>query len=359
MLSPKEIQRYSRQTILPGFNQAGQEKLKAAKVLVIGAGGLGCPALQYLAAAGVGRIGIVDEDKVDISNLHRQVLYNENDLGRKKAEVAAEKLALINPLVKTDIYPEFLNTNNALEIIASYDIVLDGTDNFPTRYLVNDACVILDKPNVFASINEFQAQVSIYNVSKNGERGVNYRDLYPTPPAPGDVANCADNGVLGVLPGIAGSVQALEAIKLITGIGSPLVNKLWIYDALNNHSTTLNLSIDPTQQSIELLENYEAFCSISNIDVPLIDAHDLQANQKEIQLIDVRTPDKHHAGNIGGINIPIDKLHEELSKLDKSKRYVCYCSSGNKSKTATQILVDNGFTSVQSLIGGVLHYPTK
>ena len=359
MLSPKEIQRYSRQTILPGFNQAGQEKLKAAKVLVIGAGGLGCPALQYLAAVGVGRIGIVDEDKVDISNLHRQVLYNENDLGRKKAEVAAEKLALINPLVKTDIYPEFLNTNNALEIIASYDIVLDGTDNFPTRYLVNDACVILDKPNVFASINEFQAQVSIYNVSKNGERGVNYRDLYPTPPAPGDVANCADNGVLGVLPGIAGSVQALEAIKLITGIGAPLVNKLWIYDALNNHSTTLNLSIDPTQQSIELLENYEAFCSIINIDVPLIDAHDLQANKKEIQLIDVRTPDKHHAGNIGGINIPIDKLHEELSKLDKSKRFVCYCSSGNKSKTATQILVDNGFTSVQSLIGGVLHYPTK
>ncbi|MFZ9955695.1 MAG: ThiF family adenylyltransferase [Flavobacteriales bacterium] len=359
MLSPKEIQRYSRQTILPGFNQAGQEKLKDAKVLVIGAGGLGCPALQYLAAAGVGRIGIVDEDKVDITNLHRQVLYNENDLGRNKAEVAAEKITLINPLVKTDIYPEFLNTNNAFEIIASYDLVLDGTDNFPTRYLVNDACVILDKPNVFASINEFQAQVSIYNVSKNGERGVNYRDLYPTPPAPGDVANCADNGVLGVLPGIAGSVQALEAIKLITGIGAPLVNKLWIYDALNNHSTTLNLTIDTTQQSIELLENYEAFCSIINIDVPLIDAHDLQANQKEIQLIDVRTPDKHHAGNIGGINIPIDKLHEELSKLDKNKRYVCYCSSGKKSKTATQILVDNGFTFVQSLIGGMLHYPTK
>ncbi len=354
MLSKEEILRYSRQTILPGFDLSGQEKLKAAKVLVIGAGGLGCPVLQYLAAAGVGKIGIVDGDIVDISNLHRQILYNENDLGKNKAIQAAEKILLINPFVKTDIYAEHLNNDNALEIIASYDIILDGTDNFPTRYLINDACVILDKPNVFASINQFSAQVSIFNVKENGKRGVNYRDIYPTPPRAEESPSCAEVGVLGVLPGIAGSVQALEAIKLITDLGDALINKLWIYDALNNQSTTLRLSIDEQQKEITQLEDYQVFCAIDT--VPEISAQEAKTNWNDYEFIDVRTPDKHAHKNIGGINIPIDVLHERLSQLNKNKKYICYCSTGNKSKTATHILLKNGFPTVQSLIGGVENF---
>ena len=357
MLSPKEIQRYSRQTILPGFNQSGQEKLKAAKVLVIGAGGLGCPVLQYLTAAGVGRIGIVDGDVVDVTNLHRQVLYNENDLGKNKAIQAAEKLALINPFVKTDVYAEYLSNDNALEIIATYDVVLDGTDNFPTRYLINDACVILDKPNVFASINQFNAQVSIFNVTQNGKRGVNYRDIYPTPPRAEDSPSCAEVGVLGVLPGIAGSVQALEAIKLITQLGEPLINKLWMYDALKNQGTTLKLAIDEQQKEITQLQDYQLFCDIAN--VPEINAEQAKANWSDYEFIDVRTAYKHAQKNIGGINIPIDVLHDRLAELDKNKKYICYCSAGNKSKTATNILLKNGFPMVQSLIGGVENFPIK
>jgi molybdopterin/thiamine biosynthesis adenylyltransferase/rhodanese-related sulfurtransferase len=357
MMTDKEIQRYSRQTILPGFNQSGQEKLKAAKVLVIGAGGLGSPVLQYLAAAGIGRIGIVDGDAVDISNLHRQLLYNENDLGKNKAIQAAEKIALINPFVKTDIYAEHLNNDNALEIIASYDIVLDGTDNFPTRYLINDACVILDKPNVFASINQFNAQVSIFNVTQNGKRGVNYRDLYPTPPRAEESPSCAEVGVLGVLPGIAGSVQALEAIKLIAGLGDALINKLWMYDALKNQSTALRLSIDEQQKDITELQDYQVFCDIAN--VPEISSIDAKSNWNDYEFIDVRTADKHAQKNIGGINIPIEELHNRLAQLDKNKKYICYCSTGNKSKTATHILLKNGFPSVQSLIGGVENFPIK
>lgn len=357
MLSPKEIQRYSRQTILPGFNQSGQEKLKAAKVLVIGAGGLGCPVLQYLTAAGVGRIGIVDGDVVDVTNLHRQILYNENDLGKNKAIQAAEKLALINPFVKTDVYAEYLSNDNTLEIIATYDVVLDGTDNFPTRYLINDACVILDKPNVFASINQFNAQVSIFNVTQNGKRGVNYRDLYPTPPRAEDSPSCAEVGVLGVLPSIAGSVQALEAIKLITQLGEPLINKLWMYDALKNQGTTLKLAIDEQQKEITQLQDYQLFCDIAN--VPEINAEQAKANWSDYEFIDVRTAYKHAQKNIGGINIPIDVLHDRLVELDKNKKYICYCSEGNKSKNATNILLKNGFPMVQSLIGGVENFPIK
>lgn len=355
MLTDKEIQRYDRQMILPSFGREKQEKLKAASVLVIGAGGLGCPALQYLAAAGVGRIGIVDGDIIEVSNLHRQILYNSSDIGANKAAKAAEKINALNPFVKTDIYGEHLNTDNALEIISGYDIILDGTDNFPTRYLINDACVILGKPNVFASISEFSAQISIFNYSTQAQRGVNYRDLYPTPPTAGEVPSCAEAGVIGALPGIAGTTQAMEAIKLITGIGTPLIDKLWIYDTLNNNSNIIELSIDPTQAPICELINYELFCGNPE-NIEEIEAAVLQQNPGKYQLIDVRTEEKHKDKNIGGLNIPIDELQNKLKDLDKNKHYVLYCSSGNKSKRATEILLKNGFEHILSLKGGLNNY---
>lgn len=355
MLSEKEIQRYNRQMILPSFGNEKQEKLKAASVLVIGAGGLGCPALQYLAAAGVGRIGIVDGDIIEVSNLHRQILYNSSDIGANKAAKSAEKINALNPFVKTDIYCEHLNSDNALEIISGYDIILDGTDNFPTRYLINDACVILGKPNVFASISEFSAQVSIFNSSTEAQRGVNYRDIYPTPPAPGEVMSCAEAGVIGALPGIAGTTQAMEAIKLITGIGIPLIDKLWIYDTLNNSSNIIELAIDPSQVPICELINYERFCGHAE-NIEEIEASILQKNLEKYQLIDVRTQEKHRDKNIGGLNIPIDELEKRLKDLDKNKVYVLYCNSGNKSKRATEILLKNGFENILSLKGGLNNY---
>ena len=355
MLSDKEIQRYDRQMILPSFGKEKQEKLKAAAVLVIGAGGLGCPALQYLAAAGIGRIGIVDGDSVDASNLHRQILYNDADLGENKAAKAAEKISRINPFVKTDIYAEHLTTENALEIISGYDIVLDGTDNFPTRYLINDACVILGKANVFASISEFSAQIAIFNCAKGAQRGVNYRDLYPNPPLPGEVPSCAEAGVIGALPGIAGTAQAMECIKLITGIGTPLIDKLWIFDALNNNSTLIELSLDPAQAPINTLINYQMFCGQER-DIVEISAAAFKTSTQLFELIDVRTPDKHALKNIGGINIPLENLQERVKDLDPSKHYVLYCSSGNKSKTASEVLLKNGFNNVLSLKGGVTNF---
>ncbi|MFM7021945.1 MAG: ThiF family adenylyltransferase [Flavobacteriales bacterium] len=355
MLNEKEIQRYDRQMILRGFGKEKQEKLKAASVLVIGAGGLGCPALQYLAAAGIGRLGIVDGDKVEISNLHRQILFNNADIGQNKAAKAAEKINALNAFVKTDIYSEHLSTENALEIISGYDIIIDGTDNFPARYLINDACVILGKPNVFASISEFSTQVSIFNYSTGAQRGVNYRDLYPVPPAPGEVPSCADAGVIGALPGIAGTAQAMEVIKLITGIGTPLVDKLWIYDTLSNSSHTIGLSIDETQFPICELINYEIFCGHSE-NIKEIDPSELKKHFEDYTLIDVRTADKHNSKNIGGENIFIDDLEKKLKDLDKTKTYALYCSTGNKSKRAAEILQKNGFDKVVTLKGGLSNY---
>ena len=229
--SKQELARYARHFALPDFGMEGQKRLKNSSVLVVGAGGLGSPMLLYLAAAGVGRIGIIDPDVVDMSNLHRQILYNVADIGKSKAEMAREKLLAMNPHITIDAFQMSLTRDNALDLVAQYDIVADGTDNFQTRYLVNDACVLTGKVNVYASIFRFEGQVSVFNVTKNGERGVNYRDIFPSPPPPGLVPDCAEGGVLGVLPGIIGSMQASEVIKVLTGIGEPLAGRLFIFDA--------------------------------------------------------------------------------------------------------------------------------
>ena len=265
--SDQELNRYSRHLSLSEFSLEGQRKLKAAKVLVVGAGGLGAPLLLYLAAAGVGTIGIVDNDIVEESNLQRQVLYGIDDLGKAKVDAASARLKNLNPHINIITYKEEITADNALNIIANYDVVADGTDNFPTRYLVNDACVLLDKCLVFASIHKFQGQVAVFHyLDKDGNRGPNYRDMYPNPPAPGSVPSCAEGGVLGVLPGIIGSMQANELIKVISGIGEPLSGKLFMYDALNSQSRILRISKDaenpltganPTQKS---LINYQKFC---------------------------------------------------------------------------------------------------
>ena len=240
--SKEELARYNRHMIIPDFGEEAQKKLKASKVLVIGCGGLGSPALLYLTAAGIGTIGIIDFDVVDDSNLQRQVLFDIHEIGEPKVEAARRRLEALNPYVRFNLYNTHLNSENALDIFREYDVVADGTDNFPTRYLVNDACLLLDKPNVYASIFQFEGQVSVFNyVNGHGERGPNYRDLYPVPPPPGLVPSCAEGGVLGVLPGIVGSLQALEVIKIITGVGEPLSGRFFTFDALNFENRTFNI----------------------------------------------------------------------------------------------------------------------
>src|SRR5689334_12978994 len=269
--SKAELERYNRHIIIPEFGLAAQQKLKAAKVLVVGSGGLGSPVLLYLAAAGIGTIGIVDFDVVDDSNLQRQVLFGVNEIGKPKVEAAKARLQALNPHIEFILYNTQLTSHNAPDIIKDYDVVADGTDNFPTRYLVNDACVLLGKPNVYASIFQFEGQVSVFNYrNANGELGPNYRDLYPTPPPPGLVPSCAEGGVLGVLPGIIGSLQALEVIKVVTGVGEPLVGRFYIFDALSFESRTFNISrrddnpLNGKNPTITTLIDYEQFCGLKN-----------------------------------------------------------------------------------------------
>ncbi|MEO0338591.1 MAG: molybdopterin-synthase adenylyltransferase MoeB [Bacteroidota bacterium] len=355
-LTKEERHRYARHFILPEFGEAGQQRLKASKVLVVGAGGLGSPVLQYLAAAGVGTIGIIDDDTVDLSNLQRQVLYTVNDLGRPKAVVAKESVLAINPHINVHIYQERLTIDNVLDIIADYDIVADGTDNFPTRYLVNDACVLAGKVNVYASIFRFEGQVSVFNLPKaDGSRGINYRDLFPEPPDPDSVPSCAEGGVLGVLPGIIGSMQANEVIKVAAGVGEPLAGRLFLFDAASFSTRVLKIPRNPNVE-IKSLEALQEYCRIPTNDFSSMSAVDFLAWRDNHQhtLIDVREPKEFAAQNMGGKLIPLSQLKERTDEIPKDHPVVIHCKSGARSKRAIQLLMDNwGYQNLINLEGGI------
>lgn len=352
--SKEELARYNRHIILPSFGPESQQKLKDAKVLVVGAGGLGSPLSLYLAAAGVGTIGIADFDMVDDSNLHRQVLFTINDIGKPKTEAARQHLVLLNPHINIITHNTKLTRENALQLIREYDIVADGTDNFPTRYLVNDACVLCGKPNVYASVFQFEGQVSVFNY-KNGP---NYRDLYPNPPKPGAVPDCATGGVLGVLPGIIGSLQALEVIKLITGIGEPLSGKFYIFDALRFEGKTFHLENKGTV--IKELIDYEAFCGVKNNEsmkeITVKQLLDWQKIGKEFQFIDVREQNEYNEANIGAELIPLGTVAANADRIRKDIDVVVHCRSGVRSAKAISELERKGFTNLYNLKGGILAY---
>jgi len=368
--SREELARYDRHIIIPDFGLEAQKKLKAAKVLVIGSGGLGSPVLLYLAAAGVGTIGIVDFDVVDDSNLQRQVLFGVDEVGKLKAEAARDRLESLNPYIDIVVHNIRLTSENALSIIKQYDVVADGTDNFPTRYLVNDACVLLDKPNVYASIFQFEGQVSVFNyVNDKGERGPNYRDLYPTPPPPGLVPSCAEGGVLGVLPGIIGSLQALEVIKVVTGVGELLNGRFYIFDAMNFESRTFKIKRNPanplngTNPTIKELIDYEQFCGLKTIEKSSVkeitagELYDLQVKGEPFQLIDVREPHEYDIVNIGAELIPLATVLANADRIAKDKKVIVHCKVGGRSAKAIQELQDKfGFDNLYNLKGGILAY---
>ena len=364
----KELyKRYQRQVILPGFGEQGQQKLLKAKVLVIGAGGLGCPVLQYLTAAGVGTIGIVDDDVVALNNLQRQVLYSVNDIGFSKAERAAFILQQLNPGINIISCKERLTVQNALILFEEFEIVIDGTDNFSTRYLINDACVLLNKPLVYGAISQFEGQVSVFNVKQtDNAEAVNYRDLFPHPPKEDDALNCADSGVLGVLPGIIGVMMANETIKLITGIGETLANQLLTYNALNNQVYQVALSarngtrsLIPENEAAFLQMDYEWLCSSGEtqivIDVDMFNSLIVNGN---VDVIDVREPDETPAVNdFSYIKIPLSQLAQNTS-LIKSETIVTFCQSGKRSLQAVKILsgIFGGDKKIYSLRGGILEW---
>lgn len=376
--SNEEINRYGRHLILPSFNIEGQRKLKAAKVLVIGAGGLGSPVLQYLCAAGVGTLGIVDHDLVEDSNLQRQVLYGEESIGKSKVEEARKRLLSLNPHINVITHNTFFTAENALDIVKNYDIVADGTDNFPTRYLVNDACVLLGKVNVYASIFRFEGQVSVFNYpDENGNRGPNYRDLVPNPPPPGMVPSCAEGGVLGVLPGIIGSLQALETIKVITGIGKPLSGRLFLFDGLDFSTRILRIDPDvtnpltgknPSQQG---LIDYVQFCGTPQIERPLdneiqvkgIDVYafkEMREKGVQFQLIDVRELYEYDIVNLGGQLIPLKEVVEQADKISRDLPVIVHCRSGQRSaKAIRQLEINRGFINLYNLTGGIQAYAQK
>ena len=369
MLSHAELARYSRHLLLPGFHTEGQQRLKAARVLVVGAGGLGAPLLSYLVAAGVGTVGIVDFDTVDESNLQRQVLFTTDDLGCLKVEAAAERLRRQNPHVTIRTYATSLTAANALEIIREYDVVADGTDNFPTRYLVNDACVLLNKVNIYAAIFRFEGQVAVFNyVDAQGQRGPNYRDLFPEPPPPGLVPSCAEGGVLGVLPGIMGSMQASEVIKVVSGIGEPLSGRLFLFDALTFESRTLKIHRNPQNPlngehpTQTTLIDYEQFCGTSNAEaassaIKEITVQELQRRireQEDFQLIDVRESYEHALANIGGTLMPLGQIDQFISQIAQDRPVVVHCRSGVRSKQAIRTLAQHGLIDLYNLKGGML-----
>lgn len=393
MLTPEERTRYSRHLMLPQLGEEGQLRLKNASVLVVGAGGLGSPVLLYLAAAGVGRIGIVDDDVVDRSNLHRQILFGSSDEGRLKVEAARDRLSDINPLIDLEVYPFRLTSDNAMEIIERYDIVADGTDNFATRYLVNDACVFVGRPNVYASIFRFDGQVSVFGT----EGGPCYRCLFPEPPPPGSVPSCAEGGVLGVLPGIVGTLQANEVIKSITSMGETLAGKLLMVDALTMDMRTLRVPRDPecavcgdrpTQTS---LIDYDLFCSsmgskagsepasgsvgegtafgginppkTKNMffspripEVSVKQLHSMQQMEEKFLLLDVRQPEELTIADLGGTLVPMGEIASRLSEVapDRDARIVVMCRSGARSASVVSWMLQQGYTDVNNLAGGII-----
>ncbi|MES2285656.1 MAG: molybdopterin-synthase adenylyltransferase MoeB [Bacteroidota bacterium] len=368
MLNKEEIARYSRHLLLPEIGVTGQEKIKTAKVLVIGAGGLGCPALQYLTAMGIGEIGIVDFDIVEESNLQRQILYSLEDIGKLKTEAAVSKLSKQNPFVKFNSYPVRLDNQNAIELFSGYDLILDGTDNFATRYLVNDVCVLLNKPLVYGSIYKFEGQVSVLNYTNSeGQPGPTYRCLFPSPPASGSILNCSEIGVLGVLPGIIGTLQATEAIKIISGIGEPLSGRLLLFDALAMNFQVIEIArnnewINSAPKNIEefLKTDYEYFCGNKNSEssTKSISADELKSileNNIEVQLLDVREPfEEPQISELIDLQIPLGDIHNHADLISKEKKVIVFCKSGSRSKRAIEILEkDFGFTNLHNLEGGI------
>jgi adenylyltransferase/sulfurtransferase len=361
--SKEELARYNRHIIIPEFGLAAQQKLKAAKVLIVGSGGLGSPLLLYLAAAGVGTIGIVDFDVVDDSNLQRQVLFGVAEVGKPKVEAAKARLENLNPHINIVTYNTQLTSKNALEIISQYDVVADGTDNFPTRYLVNDASVIAGKPNVYASIFQFEGQVSVFNyTNEKGETGPNYRDLYPTPPPPGLVPNCAEGGVLGVLPGIIGSLQANEVIKVITGVGEPLSGRFFVFDALTFETRTLRVTKQKDSPAITSLIDYEQFCGIKVIEkkskeITVEEFLQWQESGEDIQVIDVREPAEYEQVNIGAVLIPLATVAARADEINRDRKVVVHCKLGGRSAKAINELEEKfGFTNLYNLKGGITAY---
>jgi molybdopterin/thiamine biosynthesis adenylyltransferase/rhodanese-related sulfurtransferase len=365
-LSREEIQRYSRHLIMPEVGMEGQLKLKRARVLTIGTGGLGAPLGLYLAAAGVGHLGLVDFDVVDSSNLQRQVTFTTADVGKPKSEAAKARLSALNPAIEIVSYETRLTSDNALELFRGYDIIVDGTDNFPTRFLVNDACILLGKPNVYGSIFRFEGQATVFGYPD----GPCYRCLYPEPPPPGLVPSCAEGGVLGVLPGIVGSIQAMETIKLILGAGEPLVGRLLLFDALAMRFRELKLRKNPdcpmcgTHRTITKLIDYEEFCGIRGEEapamtdgIPEITATELKARQDrgdKLFILDVREPHEYQICNLNGKLIPLGELTRRVNELDSSNEMVVYCRSGKRSADAIHFLHTAGFKKLLNLKGGIL-----
>jgi len=366
-LSHKEIHRYSRHLLIPDVGLEGQKKLKAASVLIVGTGGLGSPVALYLAAAGVGRIGLVDYDVVDFSNLQRQVIHGESRLGDLKVHSAKERMLDLNPEIQVDIYNDVINSENAFRIAEPYDIIVDGTDNFPTRYLINDLCVLTGKTNVYGSIFRFDGQASVFAA----EEGPCYRCLFPEPPPPGLVPSCAEGGVLGVLPGTIGSIQATETLKIILGIGETLVGRLLLYDALDLSFQTVKLHKNPEckvcgeHPEITGLIDYEEFCGVpahdhdegSAGDEWDITASQLSSRLKEnpgLHLIDVREPHEREISNLEGSDlIPLGQFAARLNELDSAEELVIFCKAGTRSTRALEILASAGFKKVKNLKGGI------
>ena len=360
----EEILRYSRHLIMPEVALAGQMKLKAASVLCIGAGGLGSPLALYLAAAGVGTLGIVDFDVVDSTNLQRQIIHSTADVGRSKVESAAEKLRAINPLIQLRLFDTTLSSDNALAIFRDFDIIADGTDNFATRYLVNDACVLSGKPNVYASVFRFEGQATVFAA----DRGPCYRCLYPEPPPPGMVPSCAEGGVLGVLPGLLGVIQATEVIKLILGSGDSLIGRLLLVDALGMRFREVKLRKDPecpvcgANPTVRELIDYEQFCGVrgaeseSTASVPEIRPEELKRrldNGEDILVLDVREPHEYEICHLRGHLIPLGDLPRRVHELDSSREIVAYCKIGVRSAKAVEFLRSMGFRRVRNLTGGI------
>lgn len=340
--------------LMPEFGLAGQEKIKAAKVLVIGCGGLGSPILLYLTAAGIGTLGIVENDIVDVSNLQRQVLYDSSSVTYTKIDETEKRLNALNPFVKIKKYATRLTVENTLTIIKDYDIVIDGTDNFPTRYLVNDACVMLNKPFVYGAIHRFEGQVAIFN----HKGSATYRDLFPTPPPPEQAPNCAEAGVLGVLPGIIGSMQALEAIKVITEIGEPLSGKLLVLDTLSMQSRIIKIPKMPDTPKITQLIDYEQFCLGPDLKNKDEITHEQLVALNDYQLIDVREIHEYALKNIGGELMPLSELEKHLPKISKDKTVVVHCQSGVRSMKAIKLLQEKyGFENLLNLKGGINAIP--
>jgi molybdopterin/thiamine biosynthesis adenylyltransferase/rhodanese-related sulfurtransferase/molybdopterin converting factor small subunit len=375
-LAPDEIRRYSRHLVMPEVGMEGQKRLKAARVLLVGAGGLGSPLALYLAAAGVGTLGLVDHDVVEFSNLQRQVLHGTKDVGRPKLASARDRILDVNPNVEVQLHETRLASANALEILREYDIVVDGTDNFPTRYLVNDACVLLGKPNVYGSIFRFEGQASVFYAAA----GPCYRCLYPEPPPPGLVPSCAEGGVLGVLPGLVGAIQATETIKLVLGRGRPLIGRLLLVDALKMRFREVRLRKDPAcpvcgdRPTIRELIDYEAFCGVPPEEadagpaagagaVPEVDVHELKRwldEGRPVRILDVREPGEWEIVHLDGARlIPLGELPERLHELDSAETYVVHCRTGGRSARAVALLREAGFRRVWNLRGGIRAWATE